>query len=274
MKKLQLFKKKKARKQNGGYCVINDIKNPDLIKIINLSKSYGNNKVLKNINLTIKKNERVAIIGENGAGKTTLAEIIAQIKKFNKGSITYNFKEKGLPKERIGFQFQISSYPSKIRIKDIIGFYQKIYIGKIDKNILKLTLKAFDLEKYWNIDVKKLSGGQKQRLNILLAIFHKPELLILDELSSGLDIQSSEYIKKLITFIIKENKLTLLMVSHNISEMDFLCNRFIVIENGSIIFDLTKKEIKKRYKTVDNFINYYFFKYRKPIWKFEELLKK
>lgn len=250
------------------YQIICDKNIKELINVENLVKSYGKHIVLKGINLKINKGERVAIIGANGAGKTTLMETISQVRIPDSGKITYNFSKLCDPRTKIGFQFQESKYPGNLRVKDIINFYKQLYYDTTDSKQINYLLKVFHLEEFLKKSINKMSGGQKQRFNVLLSVLHSPELLILDELSTGLDIQTRSYIKEFIKNLIVQNNYTLMLVSHNMDEAEFLCERFVIIDDGKIKYDLPKRDIIKQYKSVTNFVEKLFLKDKKSVKDF------
>ncbi|URM52738.1 ABC transporter ATP-binding protein [Mycoplasma sp. SG1] len=245
---------------------INNLNNPDiesqeyLLTVDKLTKKYGHKTVVDNISFKLKKGEVVGIIGKNGAGKTTLVEMIIGIKDPTSGKIIRSY---GNTKKEIsqlsGIQFQDNTYPDRIKVKDLIYFYRDVYSGnQFIKDRLNELIDSFNLREHMDSYAKRLSGGQQQRLNILLAVIHNPKLLVLDELSTGLDIQQKQRIKNFIKSLIVENNWTVIMVSHNMEELEELCDRLLVIEDGKIVYDLTVKEVEEKYQTVYNFIDKYF----------------
>lgn len=224
--------------------------------IKNLRKKYGKTEVLNGIDLKILPGEKVAIVGANGAGKSTLSEIIAQVKEPTSGELLYSF---GHTKEKIsakiGIQFQDSSYPDFYKVSDIVKFIIDASDIKISNEDLDHLYETFDV-KYLKRDVAKgLSGGQQQRLNILLAIVNNPKILILDEVGTGLDVESRTKIKSYIKSYIHENDATLLLVSHNSDEVIELVDRVVVIHSGKIYEDRPLKSILKEWKQFDDYMN-------------------
>lgn len=223
-----------------------------LIKLNNISKSYNNKKVLTNINLTINKGEKIALLGSNGQGKTTLVELITQIQTSTTGTIDYFFDSKQF-KQEIGLQFQENNWPTNLTINDILSFYKNFY-PKVQPERIQYLIENLKLSSLLKSKAQKLSPGQKQRFNLLLALIHNPKLLILDELTSSLDIHLQKNIIAYIKEIIKNPEQTLLLVSHNLLEIDTLCNRIIVIKDEKIIFDDKKENILAQYNNLNNFI--------------------
>ncbi|MBQ5543572.1 MAG: ABC transporter ATP-binding protein, partial [Mycoplasmataceae bacterium] len=167
-----------------------------LIEVKDLCVIFKDKKQKKyavnNISFNINPNENIAFIGANGAGKTTTVETIAGINKPTEGKILYNYDYKKSFQEGIGIQFQDSSYPKGVTVKNVIDFLKDAYGLNKDKiNDLEFDhlLDVFRIKEFYHTDARKLSGGQQQRLNVLLSLMHKPKVLFLDELVTGLDIQ-------------------------------------------------------------------------------------
>lgn len=242
------------------------IEDKKIVSINNLKKSFGKKQVLKGINLDIKEGESLSIIGTNGSGKSVLLKSILGLLNTNEGSIDYpkhgNLKDF---LKNVGIQYQDSELPNSYRVREIINLvygiekrptlkeYKDDYISNRDSEVDK-SLKFFGLYNYANSKVKVLSGGQKQRLNILLSLITKPNILFLDELTTGLDIKAKisllEYIKE---YQVKNN-ITLVIVSHIAIEIDNLSNRVLHLDNGVIMSDEKISDIRKKYKTLDNYL--------------------
>ena len=232
-----------------------------MIELKNIRKSYGKVEVLNGISFSMKETEKVAILGANGAGKSTLVEIIAQIKEPTTGSIKYSFgtTKKDISKN-IGIQFQESVYPLFFLSMDIIRFVIESSGLKMSKNELNKWLDIFMLKDIVGKQAADLSGGQKQRMNILLAMITNPKLLLLDEVSNGLDIEARTEIKAFIKKLVKEQNKSLILVSHNPDEIEYLCDRVIVIHKGLIYEDVSVKHILKKHTTVANYLDNLFMK--------------
>ncbi len=224
----------------------------NILEIKNLTKKFGKNIANNNISFSIKKGERVGIIGANGAGKTTLVEQIIGTLKPTSGEINYNFKYKKTPQEKMGMQFQESSYPVGLTVKDVIDFSLEIYGSNIDKKDLNDMLKKFQVMSFYKSEAKGLSGGQKQKLNVLLAIAHNPEIVILDEISTGLDISAREEIIGYVDDITKTKEMATILISHNMNEIERLCSRVIILSKGEVFMEETIKNIQKKHKSLGN----------------------
>ena len=229
------------------------IKSSPLLKIKNLTKQFGSFKALDNISFQIKRGERIGLIGGNGAGKTTLTEIIAGINKPTSGTITYGFDFEDTPKENIGMQFQQSTYPSGLTVKDIIKFainLRKLTISPAE--LLKLMI-VFQMEEFYARKVRSLSGGQRQKLNILLSILHNPKLVILDELSTGLDISAREEIINFADKLLKDMDMSAIVISHHMGEIASLCSRVVVLDRGKVVRNELIDDIVKEHGSLEEY---------------------
>ena len=225
--------------------------NTKIIEVKDLIKKFGNKVANNKISFDVYKGERLGIIGANGAGKTTLVEQLIGVSKPTKGEIKYNFKYLKTPQERMGMQFQDSSYPEGLTVKDIIDFSLEIYGSQLKKSELMDMLKKFQIEDFYKAKAKGLSGGQQQKLNVFLAIIHKPEIVILDEISTGLDISAREEIIGYIDEITTKEKMTTILISHQMAEIERLCSRIIVLSKGKILYDDSIVNLKKKFKSLE-----------------------
>ncbi len=217
-----------------------------MIKLSNTSKSFGKKKVLKDINLEIKKGERISILGHNGSGKSTLSKIISGIQTPTSGQIVYStFKNKNDLGKKTGIQFQKIKYPEGYKVKEVINFFN----GTIEKSErytkkeINELIKIFGIDKILSSQLVSLSGGQQQRINLFLTYIRKPELLMLDELSTGLDISVYKRITELFLKYIEDNNVTVIMVSHNISEIKEFTDISYFLNEGTISKSISSKDL-------------------------------
>lgn len=208
----------------------------------------------KDINLTFYDNQNIAILGGNGAGKTTLVEMIAGINKPTSGKIDYLFEYQNTFQEGIGIQFQETTYPVGLRIIDIINFMIEVYSLNITKQEIDKILDTFGLLEYKNKQARSLSGGQKQRLNVLLALIHKPKIVFLDELSTGLDITVRAQVKQLIHQFCRDNHINICLVSHDMEEVNLLVDRIVILQQGEIKIDMPKQAIIDQFRSIENLV--------------------
>lgn len=235
----------------------NKIKNKKLIEIKNIFKQFGDKKVLQDLSLDIFENQNLAILGGNGAGKTVLTEIIVGLNKVEKGTIEYFFDTKNW-QNQLGIQFQDATFPKGIKVWEVVRFITGLYSFQENKEKLKELIQTFGIVEFYAKEASSLSGGEKQRLNLLLAIIHNPEVIILDEISTGLDVVLR---KRIITYIKKfaiENKSSVILISHDFSEIDYLCDRFVILKNGKIDIDINREEINKQKTNVISFLEKQF----------------
>lgn len=232
-----------------------------IIEVNECTKEFkqGRQRIIANNNITLKipRKGNLAILGANGAGKTVLTEMLVGINKPDFGNITYNFDFIKSFKESIGIQFQDSHYPFGIRCKDIISFFIRAYHLHIPDDELMDMIKQFGIYDFYKKNASSLSGGQQQRLNLLLSILHKPKIVFLDELSTGLDIKIRNSIKKFIKDYAKKNNMTIVIVSHDMNEVQYLCKYFAIIKKGEIVDTGKISDILKKHKDLEKFINDY-----------------
>jgi Cu-processing system ATP-binding protein len=207
-----------------------------MIEIKNLSKKFGKLEVLKNINLSCKKGECIALIGPNGCGKTTLIKSILGMVLPQKGTIEFDGKSilgDYLYRENIGYMPQIGRYPDNMTIGQIIEMIKKIRNSSspLDEDLLK----AFELEALFDKQMRTLSGGTTQKVSAVLAFLFNPEVLILDEPTAGLDPLAAEILKEKIIREKDKGKL-IFITSHLLSELDDLITEIIFMQDGEVYF--------------------------------------
>lgn len=224
-----------------------------VIEVNNLSKSYGNRIVVNNLNLTVKKGEVFGLLGPNGAGKSTTIDCILGLKSFSNGSVRVlgmdPIKERKRLFERVGVQLQSSSYQGNIRVGEVCDEIAALYHTPADYRDLLIQ---FNLEQYHRQPVAKLSGGEKQKLSVLLALIPQPEVLFLDELTTGLDTEARRAVWEILTDL-KEKGLTLFLTSHYMDEVEVLCDRICIINRGHTLVTSTVPELiqKSPYKRLE-----------------------
>lgn len=214
-----------------------------MIIIKNLNKEFKHKKVLNNINMIINDNDIYGIIGLSGSGKTTLLRILSGVEKYEEGEIIIN-NENLLSKiksnkyyDDIGVVFQGYNLLNQENIYDNISLplkFRKIRKNEID-NKVKNLLKLINLEDKIYEYPSNLSGGQRQRVAIARALILNPKILLLDEITSALDPFNTKEVLDLILKIYKENKMTIVFISHQINSVKKICNKIMVLNEGSII---------------------------------------
>lgn len=214
------------------------------IELKDISKTYNNIEVLKNINFSVKKGEILGLLGINGAGKSTIMKIICSYVKPNSGKVKICENDiethTKLTKSKIGYLSEKNPLYEEMYVNEFLIFISRFYKEK-NKN-LNTVLENTNLKDIKNKKIKILSAGQRKRVGIAQAILHDPDVLILDEPTATLDPNQKNEIHNLIK-VLGENK-AILFSSHIIDEVEKICDRIIIIHKGNIIANLKKKEFK------------------------------
>ena len=207
-----------------------------------LSKNYGKVKALRDINLEIYKGEVLAILGPNGAGKTTAISLLLGLLRPTNGQVSIFGKNPQNNESRIrtGVMLQISGIPETLKVVEHIDLFRSYYPKPMG---MAEILAATGLEELANRQYGKLSGGQRQRLHLALALCGNPDLIFLDEPTTGLDVSSRRELWEQVRKIIAKGK-TVILTTHYIEEADALADRVVVINKGRIIADGSPEEIK------------------------------
>lgn len=219
-----------------------------ILQVKNLSKHYNATVAVKNISFSVQKGMCLGLLGPNGAGKTTTIEMMEGICTPSTGEILYC----GHPitasyAEIIGIQFQSTALQQALTVKETLVLFQRFYtkVLPIDKVVDLCTLGAFI-----DRDTKVLSGGQRQRLLLALALINDPEIIFLDEPTTGLDPQSRHSFWNLIETIKAEQK-TIILTTHYMEEAERLCDEIAIIDNGDIIvLDAPKRLLNEHFQGV------------------------
>lgn len=201
-----------------------------------LCKSYGGLCAIQDIDISVNRGEVFGLLGANGAGKTTSIECILGTKKQDSGTVSIlglnPKKDRKKLFQNVGVQFQESSCQDKIKIRELCEITASLYMKTVNYNEL---LKTFGLSDKENNLVSELSGGQKQRLFIVLALIPSPEVVFLDELTTGLDAKARRDVWKCLSEL-KEKGLTILLTSHFMDEVEALCDKIMILKKGKTIF--------------------------------------
>jgi ABC-2 type transport system ATP-binding protein len=222
-----------------------------VISVINLKKSYSKNfEAVKGISFEVHKGEVFGLLGPNGAGKTTTLEIIETILDKTSGIVevlglnveTHSHEIK----QKIGVQLQASGFYPGLNLLEILGMFEDIYNTTIDKMAM---LEEFELQDKARSKPEELSGGQKQRFSIATTLVSDPEIIFLDEPTTGLDPQARHNLWDVIRKLQKKGK-TIVITTHYMDEAEELCDRIAIMDEGKIIdIDTPTKLIQKLLKT-------------------------
>lgn len=220
-----------------------------IINVQNISKKYGEKTVLDNISLEIPVGETVAVVGPNGTGKTTLLEILMTIRKVDSGNVTIlgkNANEQKIVDEirsKIGVMLQEGGMYNYIKLKEALDLFASFY--SIGKEKIDKLVEYFELKPYLNTKFEKLSGGWKQRFLLAIAFLHDPDLIFLDEPTTGLDPKAIQLVWDKIKGGEQKNK-TILVSTHSMEEVDKYCDRVIVLNKGKVVENDTPAKIKEK----------------------------
>ena len=230
----------------------------DIIKVEHLTKSYGDVKAVIDLSFSVKKGKVFGFLGANGAGKSTSIECILGTKKADSGLVSVLemnpiTKRKELY-EKVGVQFQEAHYQENIKVRELCETTASLYQQPTDYLSL---LKEFALLDKMDTLVKELSGGQKQRLFIVLSLIPNPEVVFLDELTTGLDARARRDVWNILKKL-KANGLTILLTSHFMDEVELLCDEICILKKGTPIFYGTVEDAMKESK-YDNFEDAYLW---------------
>lgn len=220
------------------------------IDIKNLSKSYGKIKAVDNVSLEVHEKDIFGLLGPNGAGKSTLISMLTTLLVPDDGEMTLNDydvrKQSMRVKKIIGLVPQeVALYPT-LTARENLYFWGSMYglKGSLLKERAEKVLKITGLTDRANNKIDTYSGGMKRRINIAAALLHRPRVLIMDEPTVGIDPQSRNHILETVLNLNKEG-MTVIYTSHYMEEVEFLCNRVAIMDNGKIIAKGTKNELKK-----------------------------
>jgi ABC-2 type transport system ATP-binding protein len=222
------------------------------IKIENLSKYYGENPAVKDISFEVKTGEIVGFLGPNGAGKTTTLKLITSYLTPNNGKIYV--EDIDIEKDSLGVRRKIGYLPeqnplySDMNVIDYLRYaaeLQSVEKSRINESIKKM-IKDCGLEDVKHKDIGELSKGYKQRVGLAQAMIHNPSVLLLDEPTSGLDPNQIVEIRKLIKSLGKQK--TLMLSTHILQEVQAVCDRVIIINNGEIVADGTTDSLQKKFQ--------------------------
>jgi ABC-2 type transport system ATP-binding protein len=218
-----------------------------VIRVSGIRKTYGRTVAVDEVSFEVNEGEIFGLIGPNGAGKTTTMECVEGVRKLDRGNILVlgldPFRDVYKLQERIGVQLQQAQLQKRIKVWEAVDLWASLYKKKaVDAERLLEQLGLADKREAWFMN---LSGGQKQRLFIALALINDPEVVFLDELTTGLDPQARRAISELVRQIRERGK-TVFLTTHLMEEAEKLCDRVAIIEHGKIIdVDTPERLVKK-----------------------------
>lgn len=219
-----------------------------MINIENVHRRYGKKSILQGISLQISSGEIFGLLGANGAGKSTLLAILSTTMKPSHGRVRIKdfdiCKEIKQIRRIIGYVPQDIALWEELTVKENLRLWSKFLKEKVSAERLVKACEDVRLTDRWNEKVTNLSGGMKRKLNIAVALLHDPEVLIMDEPTVGIDLESKLEINEYMKLLVKQGK-TIVYTTHDINEIKSLCSRIGVLQNGLLSFEGTIEEAKR-----------------------------
>ena len=221
-----------------------------MLKVKNISKSYGSNLAVDNLSFIVKDGEIFGLLGANGAGKTTTFRIIMGLLEADNGTVTLDDKKIDYTvTNKIGFVTEERSLLTKMTVKDQIVYYgilkgmrEEVVLERLDE-----WLKKFKIEEYKNRKIKELSKGNQQKIQFISAVINEPKLLILDEPFTGLDPINVEMFKQAI-YELQKKGCSIIFSSHQMEHIEMFCEKLIILVKGKVVLEGYLKDIKKEYR--------------------------
>jgi len=239
------------------------------LEVIELSKTYNNKSAVKKISFHVKKNEIIGILGPNGCGKTTTIGMILGLLKPSNGKVLIDGIE--IEKNRVNLLDKlnfISPYielPKKLTVKQNLEVYGRLYDIKNLKEKIKYLSEKLRLNGIINKITGELSSGQKNRVSLAKSIINDPKVLLLDEPTASLDPETGDFIRSFLEDYQKEKGSSILLASHNMTEVERLCSSVLMMNEGSIIDQGSPKELIKKHGR-KNMEEVFLKLARKKIW--------
>jgi len=225
-------------------CVVADAA---VVRVSGIRKTYGSTVAVDDVSFYVREGEIFGLIGPNGAGKTTTMECVEGLRKPDRGTISVLSldprRDARALQNRVGVQLQQAQLQKRIKVWEAVDLWASLYPRAVNGAALLERLGLADKRNAWFMT---LSGGQKQRLFIALALIHDPEVVLLDELTTGLDPQARRAIWDMVRGIRERGK-TVLLTTHLMEEAERLCDRVAIIERGRVIDLGTPDELVRRY---------------------------
>ncbi|MBI2355767.1 MAG: ABC transporter ATP-binding protein [Candidatus Doudnabacteria bacterium] len=220
-----------------------------ILEVKNLTKKFGRFTAVDNISFELKEGEILGLLGPNGAGKTTTLQMLLGLTTATSGSVSYfgrDFhKHRSEILEQLNFSSAYTKLPWLLTVKQNLNFISYLYRIDDRKSRIDKIVKTFQLEALLNKEVRHLSAGQTTRLNIAKALINFPKVLLLDEPTASLDPEVAAYIREFLANERKQFQISIIITSHNMAEVEELCDRVVFINRGRIIADDTPENLAK-----------------------------
>ncbi len=222
------------------------------VKIKNLYKKFENKIAVNGINFNISENSTLGLLGPNGCGKTTTIGMILGLIKPSKGEIyidglDINKNDRIKLLEKINFASPYIELPKKLTVKQNLEIFARLYGVRDIENSINQIANDLDLKKFIGKKTGELSSGQKNRVSLAKSLINEPKLLLLDEPTASLDPDIGDFIRGYLEKYKKNKNVTILLASHNMSEVERLCDEVIMMKNGSLVDEGTCNQLIKKH---------------------------
>ncbi len=208
-------------------------------------KSFGSVEAIKELNFSIEKGECVALLGSNGAGKSTFINLAAGIRRPDRGKISIYGSSPGSleSKQHMRILTQELSFPSQLKVKEVLA----LVAGHYNSFDFSRFVASLDIEHLLSRNIQGLSGGEKKRVGIICTLIGSPELILLDEPTSNIDLRGRHLVYETLKEFLKEKKRSLIFSSHQMQEVEFLADKIFILKRGEIATSGTTAEVKSRF---------------------------
>ena len=221
----------------------------DILEVKNLTKNFGKFVAVDNISFSLKEGEILGLLGPNGAGKTTTIQMLLGVLTPTSGSIKYFGKELSKNREEIleelNFSSTYTNFPWELSVKEILHYTSFLYAINDRRNKMQEIIEKFRLLEILNSRMSDLSAGQLTRVNLAKAFINDPKILLLDEPTASLDPEVAKLVRNFILEQQKKKNVSVIFTSHNMQEVEQLCDRILFINTGKIVADDTPENLMK-----------------------------
>ena len=222
------------------------------IKVQNLTKKFNNYLAVDNINFTLEKNKTLGLLGPNGCGKTTSIGMMLGLITPTSGKVLIDNQNVDSANHndllsKMNFASPYIELPKKLTVKQNLEVYGRLYGVKNVKNRINEISQELNLNNFLNKNTGELSSGQKNRVSLAKSLINKPDILFLDEPTASLDPDIGDFVREYIETYKSKNKITILLASHNMKEVERLCDTVIMMKEGQIVDRGTCKELVNKH---------------------------
>lgn len=220
-----------------------------VLEVKNLTKKFGNFTAVDNISFSLKKGEILGFLGINGAGKTTTIQMLLGMLEPTSGEVFYYGRplkgNKSEIMEEVNFSTTYTSLPDRLTVRENLTYISYLYSIKNRKERIEKIVKIFNIENLIDKRMMQLSAGQKTKVNLAKSFLNFPKILLLDEPTASLDVETAKEVRKLLLEERERFNLSMLFTSHNMNEVEEVCDRIIFINQGKIIANDTPRNLAK-----------------------------